>query len=809
MPHTTLISIVVLGLLSLFSGVYTLFVWARRRRFTKEHFAFAALSSIVTLTTSFFAVVASPAPWDLLAQVLSRLFDEPVSFSTPSPFVYALVTLGYVFSCAIILTMFRRWDGLRSEHQYSIEQRTAEMSLLLEGFNELVRLLSRRHPPAIHHTSATSFPSQLDTFTPFVPWRDRARVLVQLKTPFYAFPGAADWHDREQCWAGIELNTGDFVMLRCAADTTTEMQLSSFVEYADRVRSQRAKSNMVLILAVENSAATPIHGWHDIPIHFETEETLLNGLVNWLDYRSDILKRMTQTPLPDSNFTTADVFVEPVCTPSGGSHNDAFDLRTYLQQWLDDPTQRHVALLGDYGQGKSTAVLAFAHHQLTQGQPDRVPVLIELRGTSPRNLTPLQLLGAWAANYNINPQALFHLHMAGRLLLIFDGFDEMALVGDAELRLKHFKTLWAFCFSAAKILITGRPNFFFDQREMTAALGISEPSSGKPYCEAIRLKPFDSTQIRVALRHQDAALRDEICSFAEQNDQFRELISRPSLLHVVTVLWRKEDLSKHRNELTSAYVMRLFVRQSYRRQGQKEEDSPDFMALTNEERHYFMKGVATYMAARRLPNQITGQDLNDAINSLIENIPDAVSYLTPAITGESRIPLRTRLMASEHGLEHVQTDVRTCGLLVDDPSAPGAFRFGHKSFMEYLFAEVVGDHISDTKLPDTAAILTACGATAADVETLPASVSFLSEILKANSAGVGKSRAQEKKLAKRILRLRLLLGYDPVKYASGRLFLYQSTLVKASKHFPAVLRLIIPTVFGLYFAWFHFVRCSN
>jgi hypothetical protein len=37
----------------------------------------------------------------------------------------------------------------------------------------------------------------------------------------------------------------------------------------------------------------------------------------------------------------------------------------------------------------------------------------------------------------------------------------------------------------------------------------------------------------------------------------------------------------------------------------------------------------------------------------------------------------------------VKTDVRACGLPVDDPAAQGTFRFGHKSFMEFSYASIV------------------------------------------------------------------------------------------------------------------------
>ena len=365
------------------------------------------------------------------------------------------------------------------------------------------------------------------------------------------------------------------------------------------------------------------------------------------------------------------------------------------------------------------------------------------------------------------------------------------------MRIKHFKTLWEFCYPHSKILITGRPNFFFDEQEMIASLGIVESTPGKPYCQAIRLMPFNLDQIKDALRKHDEVVREEICLFATENEQFRELVSRPSLLHIVSVLWKKEHLSRHLEEISSAYVMRLFVQHSYLRQGLKERDSSDFMALTMEERRYFMKGIATYMATRELPNQIRGDQLNEVIVSLTNAIPEVVSTRSSAITGESRNPLKSRVEKSEHGIEHIQTDVRTCGILVDDPVAPGTFRFGHKSFMEYLFAEVIADQIKDDGTPDASSILNACVASARDIAHLPVSIKFLSELLGTNITYNQQTIDNQRALAKKILRL--LLGGTALNYYFGRIDLYHLTILQSSKDWPAILRFILVPIFGTFF----------
>src|SRR6185369_6182710 len=103
------------------------------------------------------------------------------------------------------------------------------------------------------------------------------------------------------------------------------------------------------------------------------------------------------------------------------------------------------------------------------------------------------------------------------------------------------------------------------------------------------------------------------------------------------------------------------------------------------------------------------------IRDLLAVIPDSISTDSTAIAGETRQPLRARLENNEYGREHVMTDVRACGLLVDDPSSPGTFRFGHKSFMEYLFAVVVANSIQKISYDKTRAICKTVNAQVEDV----------------------------------------------------------------------------------------------
>ena len=707
-------------------------VWYRPHRHMREYFALLALCTEVPLT---FATIASLIygfmPWTIHKAIIQALISKNILKPDTRLVDYVLLSICYIIIYYILKKLHLNWRGLKSVVQHQREQRNETIGFIADGLSELRRLL-RRDPPLKPYSepSLKPFIPQLEPVTDSLVWKDQAKELILLSSSSYAFDPNSGWHDREHCWVGRNVNTGDLVFLHPCQGEISDVELKEFLKHAERIIESENRKAEEIIVAAKGNTAKPIDTWKGLPIRYETEASLLDCLVDFKDYFNDIKRRALINRLPDSDLALDKVYVPSHFLLSDGVKQGA-SIEEYLNNWLNELSQRQLALLGEYGQGKSTAALMWAYHLVCEeAKPfGRIPLLIELRGTSPRNLTPLQLLGAWAAQYNINPRALMRLLIAGRLVLIFEGFDEMALVGDVEMRLKHFRTLWQFAYPQAKILITGRPNLFLDEEEMKASLGISKPIGILPYCEALRLSPFNSEQIKEALRAYKKTVIDQIHALVVKNSRFQELVSRPSLLHIVAVLWERERLYEKVDQLTSAYVMDLFIRHSYRRQGLKETDSPGFMALTTLEREYFMTGIAAYMTTKQLPNQITNTQLNEIIADLIACIPESVSTESPVTSAEATRPLRRRIQDAEHGTEHVKTDVRACGLLVDDPASPGTFRFGHKSFMEYLFAAVVAERIQNVKPEKTRAIFKATNAQIEDVLLLPVAIEFLSELL--------------------------------------------------------------------------------
>jgi len=284
----------------------------------------------------------------------------------------------------------------------------------------------------------------------------------------------------------------------------------------------------------------------------------------------------------------------------------------------------------------------------------------------------------------MSPKGLLALHEAGRLLLIFDAFDEMDLVGDANLRLDHFRTLWDFSHDKlSKILITGRPNFFLDQIEREKSLNIRPQTLDVPYTVPVYLSPFTPAKIESALRAFDIDIREEIIDAVTSEDtslSFKDLLGRPATLFLAANIWKELHSLASSGQIFAAEVIGRFIRHSYERQQGKRLRS----MLTVTEREYFTIGIAcAALSESQVSNQISSGAFQDAIAQLTDLFPEELADDHSALE-HPLPPLKERLHDRDMLLETISTEVRSCGIIVTDLSQTDVFKFAHKSFFEYL-----------------------------------------------------------------------------------------------------------------------------
>ncbi|WP_406737792.1 NACHT domain-containing protein [Streptomyces sp. NBC_00853] len=268
--------------------------------------------------------------------------------------------------------------------------------------------------------------------------------------------------------------------------------------------------------------------------------------IDWL--QSEVKSRMIDTryvPLSCRKDEVDPTTGKPLDVSNYHWENGGLD--RYVETWLTDPTKKHLSLLGEFGMGKSWFSLHFAS-KLAQAWKDaknrgmprpRIPLVIPLRDYAKQTSVSALLSEFFFNKHKIGLRSydVFSvLNRMGRLLLIFDGFDEMASRIDRNTMVSNFWELAKAVEPGAKVLLSSRTEHFpeakeardlFEARVSTSSSG--SPADG-PTFEIVELVPFDDVQIEQMLGH---LLGEDKVQSVMSNEDVRDLMRRPVMSELV------------------------------------------------------------------------------------------------------------------------------------------------------------------------------------------------------------------------------------------------------------------------------------
>ena len=136
-----------------------------------------------------------------------------------------------------------------------------------------------------------------------------------------------------------------------------------------------------------------------------------------------------------------------------------------VETWLDDASNNVLFLLGDYGAGKTSFLRHFAYTKLDapSGTTPLLPLLIPLReyrsAISMRQVITDTLVNEYGVTVATFP-AFERYCSLGRVLLLLDGFDEMATRADKRTLIDCLTQVFLLAETGAKTIVTCRSNFF-------------------------------------------------------------------------------------------------------------------------------------------------------------------------------------------------------------------------------------------------------------------------------------------------------------------------------------------------------------
>ncbi|KYK38521.1 MAG: hypothetical protein AYK18_17055 [Theionarchaea archaeon DG-70] len=185
-------------------------------------------------------------------------------------------------------------------------------------------------------------------------------------------------------------------------------------------------------------------------------------------------------------------------------------LDQYVDDWLTERGKMHISLLGEFGAGKTWFCRHYAYRQLKRYLKDapnrRLPLLITLRAftkaMSAEQLINNALLEQYRLSFVGSAFQIFQeLNRRGKLLLILDGFDEMARQVDYQTVVDNFWELARLIDDSSKVILTSRTEYFRWAKESEKILEGKEFGRriillSPPKFEVLHLKPFSDDQIR-------------------------------------------------------------------------------------------------------------------------------------------------------------------------------------------------------------------------------------------------------------------------------------------------------------------------
>jgi hypothetical protein len=397
----------------------------------------------------------------------------------------------------------------------------------------------------------------------------------------------------------------------------------------------------------------------------------------------------------------------------------------FVDIWLEDPEKEHLSVLGDFGMGKTWFVYHTAWKCLKEFRErrragrtcPRVPLVVPLRdysttGTAEGLISEFfffngQKIGI--ANYKMFEQ----LNRMGRLLLLFDGFDEMATRVDRQKMINHFWELAKLLKPGGKAILTCRTTHFPDARAGRELLGAELQSSvakltgEAPQFEIIHLEKFTESQIRTVLSKKSTP---DMAQRILDNPDLKEMAARPLLTELILEAWPEVE------EGRSVDLPRIYYYAVRRKMRRDIDENRTFTSMLD--KLYFLCELSWEMLS------------TDNLSIHYREFPERIRRLF----GEK--------VLRQPDLDHWQFDMMRQTLLVND--SRGYYSPAHRSLAEFFAAYkyvaelgLLADDLVDWSGNDAGAQSRSDGPIAVDDCPLPTWSQFLETLNTSFSNGGG------------------------------------------------------------------------
>jgi hypothetical protein len=347
-----------------------------------------------------------------------------------------------------------------------------------------------------------------------------------------------------------------------------------------------------------------------------------------------------------------------------------------IEAWISRTGGPQLALLGEYGSGKTTLCKKLAYDlakgflQAKRKGNHRIPILVPLL-EFPRGRADIEafVTGHLARRCGVsNPsfEAFKAMNDEGFLLLIFDGLDEMAVHVDEEVINANLAQIEQLAVSpSSRVLLSSRPEYFKTTQEEQQALQPTGLLARRSHYTILNLCGFTEKQIRAYLQKRIPTSTNSTQDWSYYYNEIKrihdlsDLSTRPVLLEMIAKTLPQLMASEQpvdRPLLYQTYLMGELQRQSVeKRRG---------LLIRLEDRLRMMQTLALHFYLEA-PIGLTA----DLVQVLVHD------QFSPEQLDE---------------LEAHTRDFLTCSFLTRKGDI---FAFSHRSFVEYLTARALLEEI--------------------------------------------------------------------------------------------------------------------
>lgn len=389
------------------------------------------------------------------------------------------------------------------------------------------------------------------------------------------------------------------VPANCIEDDSLREKQRAFRE---RVRKERICNTFFSPADLSSKVRQAIHNWEPRP-----------GGPGLVDLASQFRLYFTRLDKLFEEFELGRLYVSLDCT-SDEQTVDSLD--RYTEQWLEDKTRKHLAILGDYGTGKTWFCTRLAKQLADRfrAAPEQspFPLLISFRRYQPHidlfSLIKCELLESYGVDIS-NTAVLGRLLNAENTILILDGLDEMSKQqkGRSALMAYHNLGLPA---NGPKVIVTCRTHYFHSGSEQREVINIDHEQLSidkLPAFEVVHVKMLDKPKlVRCIEGRFDPQDRAEVLHFINSTYNLSELCLRPVLLTLVCDSY--DLLSDIGQPFSSAALYEKYVDAWLRRElmtGRLHLDPSSVTAIVEDLAHHMVSNDTLILIGQKLEDILT------------------------------------------------------------------------------------------------------------------------------------------------------------------------------------------------------------